>query len=155
MTRFSKYFSLGLTQQELDFVDVSDAFDTPVYVDPYAIEIQTDEWAGNASNHIRVFFKEVLDPLRAKDIARATNLMSHLTEPKETFLGVSSGRPKGRGVGSGQASQLISAILRSKAYESELLSDLSEMFLYVEGIDRDKISDLTTNIIRDLLVDYT
>lgn len=155
MTRFSKHFALSLTQHQLDFVDVSDAFDTPVYVDPYAIEIQTDEWAGQASDHIRVFFKEVLDALRAKNTARAINLMSHLTEPKETFLGVSSGKPKGRGVGSGQARQLISAILQSKAYKSGLLSDLSEMSLYVEGIDRDKISDLTTNIIRNLLVEYT
>src|SRR5947209_17035855 len=51
--------------------------------------------------------------------------------------------------------QLIRAILSSKAYKSGLLSDLSEMSLYVDGIDRDKISDLTTNIIRSLLVEYT
>lgn len=81
--------------------------------------------------------------------------MSHLTEPKETFLGISSGDPNGRGVGRGQALQLITAIRRSKAFESGLLSDLSEMALYVEGIDRDKISDLTTNILRELLVEYT
>ena len=81
--------------------------------------------------------------------------MSHLREPKETFLGVSVGNPKGRGVGRLQASQLISAIKQSKAHKSGLLSGLSEMALYVEGVDRDKISDLTTNIIRGLLVDYT
>ncbi|GIQ76212.1 hypothetical protein BraRD5C2_46560 [Bradyrhizobium sp. RD5-C2] len=81
--------------------------------------------------------------------------MSHLTEPRETFLGVSTGNPQGRGVGPRQARQLITAIARSKAYKTGLLSDLSEMALYVEGIDRDKISDLTTNIIRELLIDYT
>jgi hypothetical protein len=58
-------------------------------------------------------------------------------------------------VGSGQIQQLIAAIRQSKAYASGLLSDLSEMALYVEGIDKDKISDLTTNIIRGLLVEYT
>ncbi len=81
--------------------------------------------------------------------------MSHLHEPRETFLGVSYSEPKGRGVGFRQAGQLISAILGSKAYSSGLLTDLSEMALYVDGIDRDKISDLTTNIIRSLLVEYT
>lgn len=86
---------------------------------------------------------------------RAANLMSHLHEPEETFLGVSSGKPKGRGVGAGQAQQLIKAIQKSKAFKSGLLNDLSEVALYVEGIDRDKISDLTTNIIRSQLVTYT
>lgn len=144
-----------MSQHQLDFVDVSNEFDTPVYVDPFAIEIRDDQWAAQASEHIRVFFLEVLDALRNDDMERAAGLMSHLREPKETFLGVSSADPKGRGVGRLQASQLIGAIKQSKAYRSGLLSDLSEMALYVEGVDRDKISDLTTNIIRGLLVDYT
>ncbi len=155
MPRFSEYFSLGRSQAELDFVDVSNEFDTPVYVDPYAIEIQNDIWAAKASNFIRIFFKEVLEALRSEDLMRARSLMSHLHEPEETFLGVSRHDPNGKGVGSRQAHQLIQAILGSKAYKTGLLTDLSEVALYVDGIDRDKISDLTTNIIRDLLVDYT
>lgn len=155
MPRFSDYFSIGLSQAQLDFVDVSNEFDTPVYVDPYAIEIQDDGWSTQASEYIRTFFKEVLDSLREGDKERAKNLMAHLHEPQETFLGVSSFEPKGRGVGRQQAGQLITAILGSKAYSTGLLTDLSEMALYVDGIDRDKISDLTTNIIRSLLVDYT
>lgn len=155
MPKFSKHFSLGLSQRELDFVDVNSNRDTPVYVDPYAIEIRDDVWAATASENIRGFFLEVLNALRAKDEVRARNLMSHLHEPAETFLGVSRGKPKGRGVGSLQSGQLIQAIKRSYAFETGLLSDLSEMALYVDGMDRDKISDLTTNVIRLPLVKYT
>src|SRR5436189_2704777 len=82
MPRFSEYFSLGLTQHQLDFVDVNNEHDTPVYVDPYAIEVRDDIWAARASEHIRVFFKEVLDAIRAEDFDRAIGLMSHLTEPR-------------------------------------------------------------------------
>ncbi len=155
MPRFSEHFGIGLTQAELDFVDVSNEYDTPVYVDPYAIEIQDDLWSSQASEYIRTFFSEVLDALTNGDTDRAAALMSNLTEPRETFLGVSSDSPRGRGVGRGQALQLIAAIRNSRAFQSGLLSDLSEMALYVDGIDRDKISDLTTNIIRALLVEYT
>lgn len=155
MPRFSKFFKLRLSQHQLDFVDVSNDYDLPVYVDPYAIEIRDDIWAAQASDHIRSFFKEVLEALREHNTQRAIQLMSHLHEPKETYLGVSRGNPKGRGVGKGQAGQLIAAIRQSKAYVSGLLSDLSEMALYVDGIDKDKISDLTTNIIRGLLAEYT
>lgn len=155
MPRFSDYYSLGVTQPQLDFVDVSNEYDTPVYVDPYAIEIRDDIWSAQASEHIRSFFKQVLDALRDHNTARAVGLMSNLREPKETFLGVSQGAPQGRGVGRGQAQQLIGAIRQSRAFATGLLSDLSEMALYVEGIDKDKISDLTTNIIRGLLAEYT
>jgi hypothetical protein len=155
MPRFSKYFKLGLSQQALDFVDVSTDYDTPVYVDPYAIEIRDDIWAAEASEHIRTLFSQVLVALRGSDDIRAENLMSHFREPSETFLGVSRGKPCGRGVGQKQSTQLIHAIKKSDAFITGLLSDLSEMSLYVEGMDRDKISDLTTNIIRHLLVDYT
>lgn len=155
MSRFSEVFGLGLSQHELDFVDVSKEYDTPVYVDPYAIEISDDIWSAQASEHIRSFFREVLDAIRADDVERATNLMSHLHEPAETFLGISRLEPKGRGLGSQQAGDLIRAICTSEAYRTGILSDLSEMALYVEGIDRDKISDLTTNIIRGLLIEYT
>ncbi|MDW3181637.1 hypothetical protein [Roseobacter sp.] len=155
MPKFSQYFRINATQAQLDFVDINTDHDTPVYVDPYAIEIRNDVWSGNASEFIRVFFLEVLDSLRAGDDLRAKNLMSHLHEPSETFLGVSQGKPQGRGVGFKQAGQMIDAIKASAAFSSGLLTDLSEMALYVENVDRDKISDLTTNIIREHLVNYT
>jgi len=155
MPRFSEFFSINRTQYELDFVDISNEYDTAVYVDPYAIEINDDSWAGDAAEYIRSFFNEVLTALRDNSLDRATMLMSHLREPRETFLGVSRENPRGQGVGKGQSQKLIAAITESRAYQTGLLTDLSEMALYVEGIDRDKISDLTTNIIRSLLVDYT
>lgn len=155
MPRFSEYYQLNKSQQELDFIDIDTSEDIPVYIDPYAIEIHDDDRSTNSAEYIRTFFTELLEALRKKDFERARSLMGNLHEPRETFLGVSKGVPKGRGVGSGQASQLINAILKSKAYKTGLLTDLSEMALYVEGIDRDKISDLTTNIIREVLVNYT
>lgn len=153
--KFSEAYKLGKSQSELDFVDVSNLFDTPVYVDPYALEISDDEWSAQASEHIRSFFECVLEALREGEDARAAMLMSHLTEPKETYLGVSQDRPAGRGVGPKQSAQLIKAIKYSKAYNTGLLTDLSEMSLYVDNFDRDKVSDLTTNILRKLLVKYT
>jgi hypothetical protein len=155
MPKFSKHFRINAPQSQLDFVDVSTSYDTKVYVDPYAIEVKDDVWSGQCSELIRSFFVEVLNALRAGDYTHAQNLMSHLHEPAETFLGVSSGEPKGKGVGAKQARQLVIGIKKSKAYQTGVLSDLSEMALFVDGVGRDKISDLTTNIIRRKLVEYT
>lgn len=155
MPKFSEFHRLNASQAQLDFVDVDNEEDTPVYVDPYAIELRNDDWSGQCSEAIRQFFTSVLDALVAGDRARATNLMSQLHEPRETFLGVSQGKPKGRGVGAVQADKLISAIEKSRAFQTGQLTDLSEMALYIDNIDRDKISDLTTNIIRSDLIKYT
>lgn len=155
MPRFSEYFSIDATQAELDFVDISTDYDTPVYVDPYAITILEGEWAEQTSEIITGFFHSVIDNLRSGNERRAENLLSNLSEPKETFLGVSQGSPKGRGVGHHQSASLIKALRNSLAFSTGILSDVSELALYVENFNRDKVSDLTTNIIREKLVEYT
>lgn len=155
MARFSKYHGLKASQAQLDFVDINSSKDTPVFIDPFAIEIRSDPWSNDCAEAIRVSFHAVLEALRNGDDSRAKYLLGQLHEPAETYLGLSRGKPKGRGVGSFQADLLADAIRNSVAFESGKLEDLSELALYVEGIGRDKVSDLTTNIIRSQLVDYT
>jgi hypothetical protein len=93
--------------------------------------------------------------LRKDDNRQAQHLISRLSEPKETFLGVSRGKPQGRGVGSFQGDLILEALRKSVAFKTGLLSDLAEAELFIEGIGRDKISDLTTNVIRGPLLHYT
>jgi hypothetical protein len=155
MPKFSKFYGLNASQAQLDFVDIDTDLDTPVFVDPYAIEIRADSWSNDCAESVRNFFGSVLQALRVKDMDKARNLVSQLQEPSETYLGLSAGQPAGRGVGSFQAQKLLDAISGSEALKTGRLEDLSELALYVEGINRDKVSDLTTNIIRHQLVLYT
>jgi hypothetical protein len=54
-----------------------------------------------------------------------------------------------------QADRLFEALRDSAAVQTGFLSSLEECELMIEGVARDKISDLTTNIIRGQLVEYT
>ncbi|MFO0992952.1 MAG: hypothetical protein U1E67_13595 [Hyphomicrobiales bacterium] len=153
--KFSKYFQLGKEQAELDFVDVNPSADTRLFVDPYAISIRRDMWSQDCGDSLRSFFQEVLEALRKSDSYRIATLMSQLSEPRETYLGMSRGTPKGRGVGRFQATQIASALRSSQAFQTGLLADLSDAELFIEGIGPDKISDLTTNVIRGNLIRYT
>jgi hypothetical protein len=155
MSRFSTVFALTNHQANLDFVDVDLSTDTPLFLDPYAIQIRHDEWSDRCGDHIRSFFNRLLDLLRAGDLVRADHLLSHLHEPNETFLGVSAARPSGRGVGRHKASLLVTAMQRSRAFQTGLLTDISEAELFIHGVGRDTISDLTTNVVRGLLAEYT
>lgn len=153
--RVSQWAGLTKGQAELDFVDVDTRRDTRLFVDPYAIEIKDDAWSRECARHIRSFFETLLRELRAENDGRVEHLASHLHEPQETFLGLSKGRPQGRGVGAEQAARIVSALRRSRAFETGLLTDLGEAELFVEGIGPDKISDLTTNVLRGPLLSYT
>jgi hypothetical protein len=153
--RFSKYFGLNQKQAELDFVDIDVSRDTRLFLDPYSIQIKDNEFSSRSADQIKAYFSEVMESLRTNDLDRARHLTSHLSEPRETFLGFSKGQPRGRGVGRFQADQLHSAFRGSRAFRSGLLSDLAEAELFIDGISSDKISDLTTNVIRKSLIEYT
>lgn len=155
MSKFSEIYSLEKDQAELDFVDISTTQDTPLYIDPYALTTREDKWSETAHELLVSYFQEVLDSVINKDRSRGIQLLSHLGEPDETHLGVSDEGNPGRGIGAIQAADLFQAISKSKAASSGLLEDISDFALFIPGIGRDKISDITTNIIRKLLISYT
>lgn len=155
MSKISAIYRLSNSQAELDFVDIDTAIDTPLYLDPYAIQIRHDEWSEKCGDNIRSFFNAVLDALRQNDMQRAMHLLGHLHEPNETHLGQSRGRPSGRGVGAQKAEWFADALINSRAFATGMLTDVSEAELFIPNVGPDTISDLTTNVLRGELAKYT
>jgi hypothetical protein len=155
VTTFAQHFGLNKSQAELDFVDIPLNRDVPLFLDPFAISQRTDRWSHEAHALLVSFFQDVIDSIRENRIDHARHLLSFLQEPNETHLGLSQGEPQGAGIGSFQAAQLLNALRQSDAVRTGFLSSLEECELMIEGIGWDKISDLTTNIIRGKLAEYT
>jgi hypothetical protein len=155
MTSFSSYFGITKTQAELSFVDIDLTLDTPLYIDPYALTTSDDEWSIQCHQLVVSYFETILLAIKNNDNVKGTRLLSHLGEPEETRLGVSQPGNKGRGIGHHQAAEMFKALKDSKAAKSGLLEDLSDFALFIRFIGRDKISDMTTNIIRGALITYT
>lgn len=153
--KFSTRFGINAAQCELDFVDVDLDTDTPLFVDPYAIATRSDTWSSGCAVSVNSFFQTTVDTIRADNRRAAIALLGELHEPNETRLGLSTGRPSGRGVGGLQAQHLHEALRRSTAVQTGFVEDLADCELLVEGIGPDKISDITTNLIRGQLVAYT
>ncbi len=82
-------------------------------------------------------------------------MLTGLREPNQTRFGLSKKKPKGRGIGGEQANYLFKALSESSAVKTGFLRDLEDCELLIEGISRDKISDIATNIIKDKLIEYT
>lgn len=155
MPSFSRTFGINKTQAELDFVDISLQTDNLLFVDPFALAQRLDRWSHECHLSLIAFFQRIIDDIRVGRNDHARELLLHLREPNETRLGFSSHRPQGAGIGSLQAVQLFEALRDSSAVQTGFLSSLEECELMIDGIGRDKISDLTTNIIRGHLLEYT
>lgn len=151
----SAALGLNMSQPMLDFVDIDLDLDFPLYIDPAGFLKPRDDFAQRCQDDLRSFFTAVLKTLKRGDHAKGLALLEALKEPNETHLGVSSGEPNGRGLGSGQAQQVLDSLLQSQAAQTGLLRDLTDTALFIDGIGADKVSDMTTNIIRRHLIAYT
>lgn len=153
--RFSDHFNLGKGQAELDFVDVPLNGDAQLFVDPYAFSLEPDPWFVECNNLIVDYFSLLIDAIRQGNLPFAEKLLSNLHEPQETHLGFSKVGSSGRGIGKDQAAVLLGSLKSSQAVLSGKVQDLSDCELMIPGISADKISDITINIIRGKLLDYT
>ena len=153
--KISNRFTLNKTQAELDFVDIDTSRDLPVFIDPFFLSLRQDNWSIEATRIIRSFFQRVLDLLNQNEEQEARELFRHLGEVNATCLGMSKGNPRGRGVGEGDSDDIFDSIVSSRAAQTGLIQDLQDNILFVDGFGKDKLSDMTTNIIRKSLIEYT
>ncbi|MFG3704736.1 hypothetical protein ACGF7U_08395 [Micromonospora sp. NPDC047670] len=153
--RVSEFYNLNKSQSELDFVDVDIVNDVELYIDPSAIAHLSSPWADSCIASIQSFFQRVLDAIGDSNDEGAISLLAELREPNETHLGQSSGRSQGSGLGDKLAEKFWESLSNSRAARSGLLEDLEDTALLVEGVDKDRISDITTNLIRAQLVEFT
>lgn len=146
---------INASQPMLDFVDIDLNFDFPLYIDPIGFLDPIDRFAQECQDDIRDFFQTVMQAIIDGDVNRGQALLAALQEPNETHLGTSQGEPRGRGIGAIQARQLLDNLRESPAAITGLLTDLTDCALFIDGIGADKVSDITTNIIRRHLIEYT
>lgn len=155
MTKISEIFGLSRSQNELDFVDIDISTDTPLFVDPYHLSKYSSPFAIEANKRINSFFTYLIELLINKNYEEANRIFSHVGEINETCLGMSKDKPIGRGIGEKNTMAIFEELKNSDAVKLNQMEGLEDLRIFVRGVDRDKISDMTSNIIRDLLIEYT
>lgn len=144
------------------FEDVDVDKDNRMFVDPHAIRLHghPDPHAGEAVRCLDGFFDTIARAAMSSDSttrAHAAWTLECFSEPWETRLGMAEDGFSGHG----GASEIGSRIWEAMNTDLEallhvgVLKHLEELPLFVEGVDRDITSDITTRIIFGPLAAFT
>jgi len=106
-------------------------------------------------NQIATYFQYLIDSIRTADKKTTARLLNALHEVDEVALGYSLSEPSGRGIGPKQAKEIQLAFETSQAAKSGDIRDIADCALMIPGINRDKISDITSNILKKQLIEFT
>ncbi len=151
MPTFNNHFKASIAPQE-EYHNIQMIGDTKLFIDPFVINTTDTLFAENARLYIHSFFRKLLTKLKnGEDI---TDEMSGMGENDYTHLGYSD-KNKGRGLGKTLAEKLKESLSTSKAISTGLVGDIEDMAVFIFGINNDITSDMITNIILEVLVDYT
>ncbi len=153
--KISQIFELEKTQAELDFVDIDVNRDLPLFLDPFFLGLRKDKWSTEATLTLRSFFQKLINLIRSGNEAEAKALFDYLHEENSTCLGMSVGEPGRKGVGQGDSLKIYDNILKSRAIQTGLIQDIQDNILFVDYFGKDKLSDMTTNILKVHLLEYT
>lgn len=153
---FTTYMNMPVRgHAEIDFVDVHIDGDNRLYIDPERIALSDHPYAHAATEAIEDYFAVLCQAAAAHDDDVIYHLLSFGREPNETHLGLSTADSRGRGTTPEIMMPIVQDMIDSGMFEAGLVTQLSDLHIWTPNFHYDRLSDLTTNIIRAVLADYT
>ncbi|MGB7045862.1 MAG: hypothetical protein WBD65_13435 [Methylocella sp.] len=152
--RLTDYYGILLPQSELDFAIPFFDEDIPLYLDPFMLwrsPSQQDQALHtsliNAFNHLGYLAKQ------GKEKKAIVTLIA-ASECDEIGLG-SSIKRQGKRIGQAKAEEILSLFKSLAQYANRGFRHFEEIQFYVDGISKDRISDISCSFIKSFLIDFT
>jgi len=156
MTTITDHYAIA---EPVSFLNVNVGVDNRMFVDPHAIRLQDpgDRWVKAANHSTETFFLEVAMSALNGDSKRGLQLLQHFEEPWETRLGLARRGFRGHGGAADVGSWIWDALTTDleALLRIGLLRQIEDLPLFVNGIDRDITSDVTTRIVFSALAGFT
>lgn len=153
--KISEILGIGKTQFELDFVDIDVDGDLPLFIDPIYISKANTPMINKMYSTLSNFFDYLMELINMGNITEARNIFLNLNEVNDIHLGLSKNKARGNGIGEIYQKDIFDNILFTAQKHEGLLNQIQDIKIFVQGIDRDRISDMIANIIKKELIDYT
>jgi hypothetical protein len=157
---FSEAFEIADSDQ-YDWFDPILERDTLLFVDPFLIFKDKDERWSQAHDSMMDYFHNAFTLLAKSGLKpshqfyRRTLTLMEFPEPTEFRLGFASKSANGSGNGPGLARQVVAAMGEAINRGLEDIEHFEELGILVAGIDKDRISDITCNLLKPQFIEYT
>jgi hypothetical protein len=152
--RLTDHYGILRSQEDLDFAIPFLDEDIPLYVDPFMLwrsPSQQDRSLHtallNAFNHLGYLAKNGKEAQAVKNLVAAS-------ECEDVGLGTSSNR-LGKRIGQERAKEIISLFKRIPEYGRAGFRHIEEIQFFVDGISKDRISDIACSFLKSFLIDFT
>ncbi|MFY1633137.1 hypothetical protein ACN27F_07575 [Solwaraspora sp. WMMB335] len=158
---FSDYFGIENPDQH-DWFDPTLERDTLLFVDPFLLFSDTEEKWRTSHDRLIGHFQNAFELLaqtgmnRQHQYYKRVLILMESKEPKEFRLGFATKKGvDGSGSGKWLASQVVEAMGEAIKRGLSEIEHFEELGILVEGIDKDRISDLTCNLLKPEFIEYT
>lgn len=143
-----------ISQFEVDFVIPRVGKDLPIGIDPFLLFKSREPQLSELHELLLGAFNKGIKFISDGDLDKA-KLLFDFPEVEEVGLGYSEKGKKGSGVGTYLSQLIIETLVDSPALQERGVRHIEEMQLVSLGIGPDRISDITANLLKEYLIEYT
>lgn len=136
-----------------EIVQLDFEHDNELFIDPYRIDEEKSELLKRAKEKILKYFDLFFYSVEHNLRNNVAKMGEHLHEINATKLGYSSKDDKPKGKGFCQRDLLV--IFDEAIKIKDHIEDMPDILVLAENVGPDKVSDLTTNIIYEELLEFT
>ncbi len=152
--RLNDFHELPFLQEEVDFAIPFLDEDIPLYIDPFLLWKINSQQDNSLHTTIVTLFNQLgYQYINGKE-KESKQILIELSECNEVGLGNSKNR-KGKKIGDKTATEILNLFRYIPQINKQGFQHFEEIQLLVNNISKDRISDISSSLIKSFLIDYT
>lgn len=152
--RLNDCYDLLFTQEEVDFAIPFLDEDLPFYLDPFLLWKSPSQQDNALHLSLINSFNYLGSLVNSNKIKEAERILIEISECSEVGLG-HSGKRIGLKIGQKTANKILNLFKEIPKIQKNGFIHFEEIQLYVDHISSDRISDISCNLLKNHLIDYT
>ncbi len=152
--RLTDHYGIYSQQAEIDFAIPFFQEDIPLYVDPFLLWKSPSQQDQALHTSLINSFNQLGYQAKCGDREKAITSLVIASECDEVGLGASAKR-RGKRISHSKAEEIIKLFGNIPQYQTRGFRHFEEIQFFIDGISKDRISDIACSFIKSFLIDFT